>query len=271
MIISRKSGRHSSFVGSIKHRLSNENSEASTGQKKTEIESLAGASRPATDVHVPFAANGDSDGDFRDDDDDEEVARFADQNELSICNPSSLLQRKLPRNVSDTITCSLNEQTVASVDSAYYSLTVGKSAAISAAVTGAESTVPRAISRGGTRARVDHQLDGFGLERGFFEGVKGTELPRTSDGENHALNGRKSRARSKTPALDLRRGEESEELVASVAIEMEQFSPPEAVYSTGAKFIMVTCYRLRMNELGNARNRSLMVKSLLKLWCLGGA
>ena len=92
--------------------------------------------------------------------------------------------RKFPRNITDTVTSSVYEGTVASLDSAYYSLTAGKLAAASFASSSANVNTSASASDGsgdaaegssclkgsGVACFVDQQLDGFGLERGLFEG-----------------------------------------------------------------------------------------------------
>ena len=171
----------------------------------------------------PFATSEESSGASakKNDPYDGDGTRCVEQNELSISRGFSLPLRKFPRNVSDTISSSVYEQTIASVDSAYYSLTVGKSAVIAAAAGDVETAVSGKAGRGISPSGTQQRLDNF-FERHESSHVGGAGVPRGDFNNAGVEAGAKNGAIPKISKYRPQPENRSGELVASVAIDMER-------------------------------------------------
>ena len=262
--VDQKSQRHLSFDRVLWNRFRRQDDQRRGDDERQETSD----SNPAeTGKEGPFDAieseeeeeqegNGvdDNDADICETEDDQ-VENQDDTNDRDdtndLCQPSAFSLGKFSRNGGDTVTSSIYEHTVASVDSAYNSLTVGRAAEVAASGEAAAVRISKGKRRFGVSCitdEVDGQLDGFGLKRGFFDGSEKRSVVDDADG----------RRDSATPlvfkALVWRKNEESVAQVCVdakrlpfVAIDMEE-ALPGSVRSSGEYALDIEPYWCRWFE-----------------------
>ena len=159
----RRKTRRASFVETLKSRRLNDSDSARRSNER-----LENRKSKATASTLPDEGNCKDDGVPSHNNKEIDEGVSSEQNYLSICKafPSKLSHGQFFRNI---VGNSSNDQTVASVDSAYYSLTALKS---STGAASSDSVTGRIGSQTTSRSKICHQVDGFGLERGFFDAIE---------------------------------------------------------------------------------------------------